>query len=131
MRDKGVAIRSTTGYTKEMMEAVTAGAAEADYRPDAVFTAEDVGGFGRPRPYMIFRNLEALGVTDVCNAIKIGDTPSYIREGRNAGVFSVGVAEGSSAADMDAESWAKLDDEEGSHVLHRAARALYEARPIW
>ena len=64
---------------------------------------------------------------DVRNAIKIGDTPSDIREGRNAGVFSVGVAEGSSAAGMDAESWAKLGDEELSHVLHRAARALYEA----
>ncbi|MGN0908724.1 MAG: phosphonoacetaldehyde hydrolase [Succinivibrio sp.] len=127
LRDKGIAIGSTTGYTREMMEAVTAGAAEAGYRPDAVFTAEDVGGFGRPRPYMIFRNLEALGVTDVRNAIKIGDTPSDIREGRNAGVFSVGVAEGSSAAGMDAASWARLGAEERSHVLHRAARALYEA----
>lgn len=127
LRGKGVAIGSATGYTREMMEAVTAGADEAGYRPDAVFTVEDVGGFGRPRPCMIFRNLEALGVTDVRNAIKIGDTLSDIREGRNAGVFSVGVAEGSSAAGLDAASWAKLGAEERSHVLHRAARSLYEA----
>ena len=52
---------------------------------------------GRPNPYMIFRNMQFLGLTDVRRVMKVGDTVSDIREGKNAGLFTVGVIEGSSA----------------------------------
>lgn len=45
---------------------------------------------------MIFRNLEALGISSVSAAIKVGDTVADIKEGKNAGMISVGIIEGSS-----------------------------------
>ena len=40
---------------------------------------------------MIFRNLEELGVSSVNTAIKVGDTVADIKEGKNAGMISVGI----------------------------------------
>ena len=49
---------------------------------------------GRPSPYMIFRAMEMCRVTDVRRVIKIGDTPSDLAEGKNAGCISLGVVNG-------------------------------------
>ena len=49
---------------------------------------------------MVFRNLEALNVSSVNGAIKVGDTAADIKEGKNAGLISVGVVEGSSVMDF-------------------------------
>jgi len=49
----------------------------------------------RPAPFMIFRAMELCNVTDVRNIIKIGDTPSDLSEGKNAGcAYSFGVTNG-------------------------------------
>ena len=44
---------------------------------------------------MIFANMQALGLSSV-KVVKVGDTISDIREGVQAGVWTVGVVEGSS-----------------------------------
>jgi phosphoglycolate phosphatase-like HAD superfamily hydrolase len=50
---------------------------------------------GRPSPYMIFRAMELCNVTDVRKVIKIGDTPSDLAEGKNAGCkYSFGITNG-------------------------------------
>ena len=53
-----------------------------------------------PYPYMIFANMQMLGLSSVKNVVKVGDTISDIREGVQegvqAGVWTVGVVEGSS-----------------------------------
>ncbi|MCH9276275.1 phosphonoacetaldehyde hydrolase [Bifidobacterium amazonense] len=96
LRAAGIKIGSTTGYTDKMMEIVVPQAAANGYAPDFWISPDGTNGFGRPYPYMVFRNLEKLGVTDVRRAAKVGDTLSDIREGKNAGVFTIGVTEGSS-----------------------------------
>ena len=40
---------------------------------------------------MIFANMQALGLSSVKNVVKVGDTISDIREGVQAGVWTVGV----------------------------------------
>jgi len=51
---------------------------------------------GRPTPYMIFKAMELLNLQNVRKVIKIGDTPSDLAEGKNAGcLFSFGVLGGS------------------------------------
>ncbi len=127
LRAQGIRIGSTTGYTPQMMEVVEKGAADAGYRPDAVATAADAGGHGRPWPYMIFANMERLGLSSVSRLIKIGDTPSDMQEGRNAGAFTVGVSEGSSAAGCSAREWAALDEGRRRALAMEAARKLYAA----
>ncbi len=50
---------------------------------------------GRPNPFMIFRAMELCNVNDVRKIIKIGDTPSDLAEGKNAGCYlSLGVTNG-------------------------------------
>jgi len=82
--------------TIEMMNIVTKSAAEKGYEPDSWFCPEHTLNKGRPYPYMVFRNLEALGISGVLTAIKVGDTVADIKEGKNAGMISVGIIEGSS-----------------------------------
>ena len=112
LRDAGLMIGSTTGYTDAMMEIVTKEAAKAGYKPDCWFSPDSTGHMGRPYPYMIFKNMEALKVTGVDKVMKVGDTLSDIREGKNAGVFTVGIIEGSSEMGLTKEEYAALSPEE-------------------
>ncbi len=111
LREKGIKIGSTTGYTDEMMAIVVPKAKEAGYDPDAWFSPNSVNNAGRPYPYMIFKNMEALHIQSVENVVKVGDTVSDIKEGKNAGVFSVGVVEGSSEMGLTEEEYNSLSEE--------------------
>lgn len=64
----------------------------------------------------IFYNMQVLRLMDVRRVAKVGDTISDIKEGKNAGVFTVGVTEGSSQmglslAEFEALSPAEQDRE--------------------
>ena len=124
LRERGIKIGSTTGYTDQMMEIVSEAARKNGYAPDACFTPNSVGDRGRPFPYMIFRNLEALGVSSVEAAVKVGDTLADIREGKNAGMISVGVVEGSSLMGLSEEEYKGLCPKERL-ALEEKTRKLY------
>ena len=116
LREAGLKIGSTTGYTDAMMEIVVPKAAELGYAPDHWVSADGTQGFGRPYPYMIFHNMQVLRLMDVRRVAKVGDTISDIKEGKNAGVFTLGVTEGSSQmglslAEFEALSPAEQDRE--------------------
>lgn len=95
IRDMGIVIGSTTGYTAAMMEIVKPAAKKYGYEPDCLVCPDEIGGIGRPYPYMLWRNLEKLGVTSIREVVKIGDTAADIEEGNNAGCITVGVIKGS------------------------------------
>lgn len=59
---------------------------------------------------MIFKNMQRLGVMSVERVIKVGDTVSDIREGRNAGVYTVGIVEGSSEMGLTKEEYDNMGD---------------------
>jgi len=96
IREMGIAIGSTTGYTKAMMDVVVPLAKEKGYAPDCVVCPDDTNEMGRPYPYMIWRNLEKLGISSIHNVLKIGDTEADMQEGKNAGCLCAGVLKGSS-----------------------------------
>ncbi|MDO5410988.1 MAG: phosphonoacetaldehyde hydrolase [Lachnospiraceae bacterium] len=112
LREKGLKIGSTTGYTDKMMAIVAPAAKEKGYEPDVCFSPDSTGQKGRPYPYMIFRNMEALGISDVKKVLKIGDTVSDIKEGKNAGVWSAGVVIGSSEMALSEEEYEALSEAE-------------------
>ncbi len=87
-----------------------------DIVPIAGSAPNSVNNMGRPYPYMIFENLKSLEISSVENVIKIGDTISDIKEGKNAGVISVGVIEGSSLMAMSEEEFDRLSDSEKTEV---------------
>ena len=60
------------------------------------------------------------GVPSVQTVIKVGDTVSDIREGKNAGVRSLGVLEGSSVMGMTQTAYEALSADEKQAALDRA-----------
>lgn len=125
LRERGIKIGSTTGYTDEMMQIVVPNAEKQGYAPDAWFSPNAVNNMGRPYPYMIFKNLEALNVSSVAAAIKVGDTVADIKEGKAAGMISVGIIEGSSVMGLMENEYEALSAEEKSAHIDRV-RKVYE-----
>jgi phosphonoacetaldehyde hydrolase len=119
LRSRGIKIGSTTGYTDEMMSYVIPAAKEAGYEPDAWFTPNSTNNIGRPYPYMIYRNMEKLKVSGVDAAIKVGDTVADIKEGKSAGLISVGIVEGSSIMGLSEEEYEGLSEEEKNADINR------------
>ena len=76
---------------------------------------------------MIFRNMQFLGLTDVRRVMKVGDTISDIREGKNAGLFTVGVIEGSSAMGLSQEEFQALSRKEQEERSRQVSQMYMEA----
>lgn len=127
LRDMGIRIGSTTGYTDEMMEIVVQKAKENGYAPDCWFSPNSTENFGRPYPYMIFKNLQTLKVSSVKNVIKIGDTVSDIKEGLAAGVITAGVIEGSSIMGLDKAQYGALSAKEKEEVCRSVEKQFLDA----
>lgn len=95
LRERGIRIGSSTGYTAKTMEEVSARAERNGYKPDCIVAADEVPQ-ARPGPFMIWKNLTQFGIGNPRFAVKVGDTVADIEEGRNAGCWTVGVVMGSS-----------------------------------
>lgn len=127
LRERGIKIGSTTGYTDKMM-AIVAPAAEAKgYKPDAWFSPDSTNQKGRPYPYMVYRNIEALGIQDARRVLKVGDTISDIREGKNAGVLSAGVVVGSSEMGLTEAEYNALGEDEREWKCNEVAKKFKAA----
>ena len=124
---KNYAIGSTTGYTAEMMDIVAPKAEELGYAPDVYFSPSDTENYGRPYPYMVFKNMEHLKVSSVKNVIKVGDTISDIKEGVNAGVTTVGIIEGSSLMALSQEEFNALSSEEQNKLCYEVTKKFKNA----
>lgn len=127
LREMGIRIDSTTGYTDAMMEIVVPKAKEQGYEPDAWFSPNAVNNMGRPYPYMIFENMKALQISSVEKVIKVGDTLSDIREGKNAGVYTIGVVEGSSELGMTKAEYEALGEQEREDAVQKVTERFLAA----
>ena len=87
LRDRGIQIATTSGFYREVAELILERAGWHDLFA-ANISSSDVG-MGRPAPFMIFRAMEATGVTTVQDVINVGDTPLDLQAGTNAGVRGV------------------------------------------
>lgn len=110
-RELGVKIGSSTGYTRELLEAVADRAADEGYRPDLMLGADDVSP-GRPAPWLITENARRLGVFPLSAVVKVDDTPTGVTAGRNAGVWSVGVLRSSNEIGLTEAALGELPTEE-------------------
>ena len=91
LRQQGIKIGATTGYFTEAAQVVQRAAAAQGYHPDSTVCASDVSA-GRPAPWMLYRVMNELEVYPPAAVIAIGDTVADVAAGRNAGVWTVGVA---------------------------------------
>jgi phosphonoacetaldehyde hydrolase len=124
LRDAGVKIGSTTGYTRAMMEVLLPAARANGYEPDCLVCPDDVGGVGRPYPYMVWENHRELGADAIGSVVKIGDTAADIAEGKNAGCISVGVVYGSNMMGVAGAEYEAAGAGERRR-LEESARAAY------
>jgi phosphonatase-like hydrolase len=112
-RDRGIVIATTTGFYREESDLILD---RMGWRSAfaANISSSDVRR-GRPAPYMIFRAMEATGVTDVKEVINVGDTPLDLQSGSNAGLAGViGVLTG-------AHNRESLERELHTHIINTVA----------
>ncbi|WP_264740070.1 phosphonoacetaldehyde hydrolase [Cytobacillus firmus] len=119
LRDQGLKIGSTTGYTNSMMDIVVPNAKQKGYSPDFYVTPDETDSFGRPFPYMIFRNMEELKITAAWKTVKVGDTVSDIKEAMNAGIWSVGIIVGSSEMGLSQQEYRSLSPHQKEEVIEK------------
>jgi phosphonoacetaldehyde hydrolase len=104
-------IGSTTGFTKVMVDVLLDNAKKQGYVPDSSVAGDEVGnnmGF-RPAPFMIYQNLENLGIFPIQSVVKVDDTVSGVGEGINAGCWTVGIYGLSNYTNINTlEEWDKL-----------------------
>lgn len=126
LREKGIKFGSTTGYTEEMMKVVVPSAEAKGYKVDNWVTSDHLPA-GRPQPYMIYKNMCDLAVPSRFSVLKYGDTVSDIKEGVNAGVWSVGVVMGSNVMGLTEEDVKQLPAAELERRKLDARMKLYAA----
>jgi phosphonoacetaldehyde hydrolase len=91
LRDLGLKIGSTTGYTHEIMDEIAPLAAKQGFAPDCLVCTGDTPD-GRPTPFMLYKAFLDLAVWPASACVKVDDTEVGIAEGLNAGCWTVGVA---------------------------------------
>jgi phosphonatase-like hydrolase len=93
--ERGTKIVLTTGFDRTVADIILGKVGWHRALVDGTICSDEVP-HGRPAPYMIFRAMEATGVTDVRRVAKVGDTAFDLMAGSNAGVLGiVGVLSGS------------------------------------
>jgi phosphonoacetaldehyde hydrolase len=126
LRKMKIAIGTTTGYPREIGQAVAEAARAQGFTPGHCVFADEVPA-GRPAPWMIFRNMEATGIFPPASIVKIGDTVPDIEEGRNAGAWSIGVTETGSEIGLDLDDWRSLPETERMRRSRDAREKLLRA----
>jgi phosphonoacetaldehyde hydrolase len=126
LRARGVKIGSTTGYTRPMLDLLLETAAAQGYQPDCALCPEDTAA-GRPWPWMCYLNAIRLRSYPMHTMVKVGDTISDIEEGRNAGMWTIGIARTGNMIGLAAEELAGLPASDRATRLEAARSRLSAA----
>lgn len=124
LQKKGIKIGSTTGFTRSMVDILEEEAAKQGYRPDSSVAGDEVVHGARPGPFMVYKNLDMLGIYPIQSVIKVDDTVSGVGEALNAGCWGIGVARYSNYMDMD------TPDQDKSMPKEEIQRRLDKTRDI-
>lgn len=136
LRQQGIKIGSSTGYTTPIMEALVPAARAQGYVPDAIVCVSDVPA-GRPYPWMCYLNAMHLEVYPLEAMVKIGDTISDIEAGLNAGMWTIGLTQSGNELGLSEKEVSGLTAEEmqakTDPIEHRYRNAgtHYVAAGIW
>lgn len=125
LREHGIRIGSTTGYTRAMMDVLEPVARTAGIDPEFIICADEVPQ-SRPAPWACFRIAERCGVYPMSRCLKVGDTPADMAEGRNAGMICIGLSECGNEVGMSQEALSNMDDSARLSLIHDAEKRLRE-----
>jgi len=92
MQKLGIKLGVTTGFMRSMVDVLLIDARKQGFHPDVTVAGDEVLQGARPRPHMVYKNLDLLDITTIQSVVKVDDTVSGVGEGLNAGCWAVGVA---------------------------------------
>jgi phosphonoacetaldehyde hydrolase len=92
LQKKGIKIGSSTGFVRSMVTILEKDAKKQGYVPDASVAGDEVVHGARPKPFMVYKNLDMLDVHPIQSVVKVDDTISGVGEALEAGCWGVGVA---------------------------------------
>ncbi len=101
LQKQGIKIGSSTGFVRSMVDILEADAKTQGYVPDASVAGDEVINGARPKPFMVYRNLDLMNVHPIQSVVKVDDTVSGIGEALEAGCWGVGIARYSNYMDVD------------------------------
>ena len=128
LQKQGIKIGSTTGFVRSMVDILEEDAKKQGYVPDASVAGDEVVHGARPKPFMVYKNLDMMDVHPIQSVIKVDDTVSGIGEALEAGCWGVGVSLYSNYMDIDSLADAEsLSDEEMARRLDHTNEILQKA----
>ena len=128
LQKQGIKIGSTTGFVRSMVDILEEDSKKQGYVPDASVAGDEVEHGARPKPFMVYKNLDMMDVHPIQSVIKVDDTISGIGEALEAGCWGVGVSLYSNYMDIDSLAHAEsLSDEEMARRLDHTNEILQKA----
>lgn len=127
LRAQGLKIGSCSGYPRQVLDVLLPLAAARGIAPDHVVAGDELPAGGRPGPYMALANVLALKIGDVRACVKVDDTTPGIEEGRNAGMWCVGISLAGNEVGLTEEALGRLPPAEVDALRETAAQRLYAA----
>ena len=100
LQKDGIKIGSTTGFVRSMVNILEEDAKGQGYNPDASVAGDDVVQGARPKPFMLYKNLDLLDVHPIQSVVKVDDTVSGVGEALEGGCWGVGIARYSNYMDV-------------------------------
>ncbi len=127
-KDYGIKIGSSTGFVRSMVDILEEDAKKQGYTPDASVAGDEVEHGARPKPFMVYRNLDMLDVHPIQSVVKVDDTVSGVGEALEAGCWGVGIARYSNYMNVDSMEQAEsLPEEEIQRRLVQTREILRKA----
>jgi phosphonoacetaldehyde hydrolase len=126
LRERGLKIGSTTGYTRPMLDYLLDRARAQGFVPDFSACPDEVPE-GRPAPFLCYLNAIQMKTYPLWAMVKIGDTPVDIEEGRNAGMWTIGVTRTGNEVGLTRAEWEAAAEHERQALLAAAEAKLHAA----
>jgi phosphonoacetaldehyde hydrolase len=126
LRRQGLAIGSSTGYTRALMEPLLKSARQQGLEVDCCICSDDVPA-GRPKPWMIHLALQRLDRFPAWGAVVVDDTLVGIRAGSHAGCWTVAVSESGNEMGLPADQLAAMPKPQRERRREEIERRFAEA----
>lgn len=120
LKDRGIRVGSTTGYTRTMMAGIVPRAAQQGYAPEVIVCAGETAA-GRPAPLMLWKALVEMDVWPAAAAVAVDDATVGIEAGRHAGCWTVGVAASGNGMGLSLGDYEALDEGARAECLRTVA----------
>jgi len=126
LKAQGIKVGSTTEYVSGMMNNILPVTYKYGLVPDSIVNSSEVSA-GRPAPWMIYRNCEKMNIYPLGQMVKIGDTVADIQEGKNAGMWTIGLTKSGNELGMSFGETEKADPDWLAEKIDLAGEKLLNA----